>query len=366
MKGSDVITRLIQELPEYSDLFFDNLSITSLSRAGSTVTAVSSSAHGLETGHVVVVTGAQTPLTIMSLTQVDGIATAITSSNHDLTEGWEGQEPSDEPNVKISGANQVEYNGSHSLLSVENRRTFTFTVSDAAVSPATGSPKLLEQFLSGYNGVKDVTVVDSTTFTYQITTTPESPAQGTVLAAKGARISGAVSMDAAQASYTAQDTGELWAFVVINDTVANKDRREDTDATFTQGGGTEFRQRIITPFSVYVFVPAVDEIAARDARDTMQDVRIALFKALLRAKFSDGLAANQVFTTAFNSDGFILYNNSYYIHQFVFEVVSDITYADTSRPDANVAFRDVELNFNDELGTTELSVTVDLDDEPLP
>lgn len=365
MKGSDVISRLVQQLPLYTDFFTPKFTITSLMRSGGTVTGVTDVAHGITTGNVVVITGAKSPITITSLTQVDGIATAVTSANHDLTEGWEGQEPSDDPNVFISGADQAEYNGTHALLDVPNRRTFKFSVDDSAVTPATGSPKLLEQFNTGYNGQHVATVVNATTFTYPITTTPESPAQGTIEVAKGSRISGAVDFDALLRSYTKQKLADdLWAFVVIDDTVANKDRRDDTDATFTQGGGVEFRQRIITPFSVYVAVPATSEKAGRAARDKMHDVRLALFKVLLRAIFSDGFTARQVFTTAFNSDGFVLYSDAVYWHRFVFEIVSDITYGDTAAPDEHVAFRDVALEFNDEEGTTELSVTVDLDDEP--
>jgi len=366
MKGADVISKLIQELPKHSGLFFDNLSISSLSRAGSTVTATTTVPHGLSNGHIVVINGAKSPLTITSITQVDGVATAVCLNNHDLTEGWEGQTPSDSPNIEISGADQAEYNGVHQLLSVVNRKTFTFSVSTTAASPATGSPKLLEQFASGYNGAQAITVVDASTFTYPITTTPESPAQGTITAAKGARISGAVDIETARQSYTAQASNELWAFVVIEDTAANKDRRDDTDATFTNAAGTEYRQRIITPFSVYVFAPSTDEIAARAARDLMHDVRVSLFKVLLRSVFSDGFTAQQVFTTSFNGDGFVVYDGSSYVHRFVFEVVSDITYNDTAKPSEHVAFRDVALNFNDDLGTTELSVTANLDEQPLP
>lgn len=363
MKASDVITKMVEELPFYTDLFTPKLNIISLTRSGATVTAQTSAAHGLTTNDLIIMTGAKTPIAISSLSQVDGVATAVTAADHDLTEGWENGLPSDAPNVELSGATQSEYNGSHAMLSVPNRRTFTFAVDSGAASPATGSPKLLEQFNTGYNGQHQITVTGADTFTYQITTTPDSPAEGTIEVAHGSRVSGAVDFDAADKAYTKQGTkDDLWAFVVINDTTANKDRRDDTDATFTQGGGTEFRQRIITPFTVYVFAPTSDEIAGREARDKMQDVRIALFKVLLRAIFGSGLSSAQVFTTAFNSDGYVAYNNSRYVHGFVFEIVSDITYGDTSRPAENVAFRDVALNYNDELGTTELSVTVDLDD----
>ena len=363
MKAEDIVKQLQAVLPKVTDLFSDVLTVTSLTRSGTTVTAITSAAHGLATNAVVNIKGAQSPISI-SLTFLDGIATAITSSAHDLTEGWQNGIAVDSPDVTVSGATESEYNGDNPLLTVPNRTSFTYTVTGTPTTPATGTPTLLQKLNSGYNGRHSIIVVNSTTFTYEITQTPDSPAQGTIEAHKSIRASGAVSIDRAQEAYTKKGVDKLWAFVILGDTAISKDRHVESDATSTQGAGTEFRQRMLMPFSVFVFVPTSAQLSGRAARDQMEDVRIALYKALLRVKFGAGLQSTTEYGLITEGDAFFDYNGALYIHQFLFSTQSDITYGDTVDPDDNVAFRDIELEFLDENDVEELTITVNLDEEP--
>lgn len=68
-------------------------------------------------------------LTITSLTQIDGVATAVTDSPHLYVNS---------PKVTIAGAVQPEYNG-EVTATVTGSNTFTFPVSSATPSPATGT-----------------------------------------------------------------------------------------------------------------------------------------------------------------------------------------------------------------------------------
>ncbi len=363
MKAEDVVRQLKAVLPKVTDLFSEKLTITSLTRAGTTVTAVTSTAHELSTGNSVVVTGALSPIAISSLTFADGIATAITATSQDLTERWENGKPSDNPEIKISGAAQSEYNGSNPLLSVPNRTKFTYTVTGTPSSPATGSPKLLEQFSSGYNGVHTITVTNTTTFTYEITQAPNSPAQGTIEVHKNVRISRAVTIERASEAYTKKDPDKLWAFVILGDVTSSKNRNVESEATDTQGAGTEFRQRLIMPFSTFIFVPTSQQLSAGEARDQMEDVRVALYRSLLRAKFDTGLQSETKYGVISEGDAFFDYVGAIYTHQFIFSTITDIIYDDSIDPDDNVAFRDIELEFLDDLGTVELTAKVNLDEE---
>jgi hypothetical protein len=364
MKAEDIVRQLQAVLPKVTGLFSDAVSVSSLTRSGTTVTAVTSTVHGLTTDASINIVGAKSPIVISSLTFADGIATAITATAHDLTERFEDGKPADDPSVVVSGATEAEYNGSNPLLTVPNRTKFTYTVTGTPSTPATGSPQLLEEFSAGYNGRHTITVVNSTTFTYEITQTPNSPAQGTIQAHKSVRVSRSVSIERAIEAYTAKNPNKLWAFVVLGDTAVSKDRHVANDSTTTQGAGTEFRQRMIPPFSIFVIVPATSEIAAAAIRDSMEDVRASLFKSLLRVKFDSGLQSITEYGVVSNGDGFFDYNGAIYVHQFLFETVTDIIYADTVDPDNNVAFRNVELQYLDEFDVVELSANVDLDEEP--
>ncbi len=387
MKASDIIIFLKTRLPEFTDLFNDVFSISSLTRSGSTVTAVTTTAHGMTTNDIVHISDALSPNPLASLRIATpsekqeiidylkskgreyqsllpasvNIAMAETTNNHDQTEVWFD-------NVEISGASEADYNGTHRLLRVQNRKNFSYQVDGSPTSPATGSPILLENLAFGYNGLYEVTVSDATTFTYEITGTPGSPAQGSPKAKTNPRISGALSPQRAINSYTKKATNKLWAFVVLGDVITNKDRAVLTDATSTNVPGVDYRTRQIHPFSIYVFTPSTDTISGRSQRDLMEDVSVFLAKSLLGAIFPSGFTDSTQFKVTPLGHGVFADDNSYLIYKFDYEIVYDIVFEDTIDPGPNVAFRDIPLNFlkffadDDEVI---MSTSVDLDDEPL-
>lgn len=71
----------------------------------------------------------QSGLSVTSIERVGTIATVITSSDHNYSTGV---------TVTISGADQTEYNGDHSIT-VTNRNAFTFSVEGSPTTPATGT-----------------------------------------------------------------------------------------------------------------------------------------------------------------------------------------------------------------------------------
>jgi len=225
--------------------------ISSLTRVGDVATAVTSAAHDLTEGfqeavtisgttetdyngskNTFVLTGTQKKnfkiqpnLIVDSITRIGTTATVTTREDHGFV-----VDPNF--NVTVTGANPGDYNGSFNVLTVPTSKTFTyevngnpvtpatggnirvqaehnrfvffFIVEGAPSTPATGTPILEEsQFPNfGYNGRYPVTVTGSTTFTYDITTTPNSPASGTAVAKRNVRVTGGVSIDRLQESYT--------------------------------------------------------------------------------------------------------------------------------------------------------------------
>lgn len=365
MKLSDIITQLQIMLPMFTDKFSEKFSVSSLTSSGSTISGTTATDHNFQVNEFVHILGALTPNNINSLTQIDNIATAITDDQHDLTENWQDT-------VEIIGTNEADYNGEKALLTVPNRKTFTYQISGNPSSPATGSPLLLYNYIFGYNGWNQLTAVTNNTFQYE-STQPErmtrSPAYGNIDVFGRTRVSGAVSIDKAIQSYTSQPTDNYWAFVIMEDTAANKDRKEYTDATTTVGKGTVFRQLIITPFSVYVFAPTVTTISARIQQDDMaDDILKAICSSLLRLRLPSGFDEVTYSGAVFTGHGFYDFNDAYYIHRYTFETTAYVTYGDTISPDYNVAFRDIELNFKNFFNSENediMDTTVDLDEEQL-
>ena len=337
MKIRDIILRLLAELPRHTNFFTDSISISNLTYSAGTVTATTSTAHGLVTDNYINIEGAFAKNPISSLTQTDNIATAVTTNAHDLTEGYQ-------TTVKISGANQSEYNGIKTLLSVIDRNTFTFQVTGDPTTPATGTILLEEQKSFEYNGFFQITKIDDTHFSYTITGTPTTPATGTIKCNYNIRISGGIDVAKLMSSYSKQSVNKLWAFVVPDDVTANKSNQVKDDGIYIFQQGQDFSQICLQDFSVFVFIPTANSIASREEYDTMVDVRVALIKALVGYKLDSYFSQGNKFGVVYNGDGFNNYINAYYVHEFRFQTRFEIDSDDLDLNETNTAWRDFAIS----------------------
>ena len=404
MKFRDIIKRLQVYLPNFTSLFSDVISLTSLVSASNVVTATSTTPHGLNPGDYININGALVPLPIVNLTSVDtggdivnyalngpypngalfgktvaqlgtNVAFAETSLPHDLTEKWN-------ETVQISGATPDGYNGTLYLLQVPNRKNFAYLLNGTLASPATGTDiTLLQNVPFGFNGwIQILTTPTDTTFTYAANgTLPDCTAQGTIIAQTTPRISGALTYDKANYAYTAKLPNKIWGFVVVNDDVASKDRNTNSDAVAVfNSGAAYFRQLISDGFSFYVFCPAtyVDnggeqiDSGGIEERDLMEDLYPALLKSLCRVRLPTPFNEESVGQIIFLEHGFHDYLDAYYIHRFLFEQSYYIDILDTNPNNNTVAFRDVFFyydSFFDKYNSGNIVMTAhsDLDDVPL-
>ena len=363
MRAEDFILQLAVRLPALVDDFTTPFSISSLTRSATTVTATTTTVHGLTVGKSVNVVGAQTPISINTITRVGIVATLVTATDHDMTEGAF-------TTVEISGANEAEFNGTFTLVRVLNRRTITFKVADSGPGTATGTPLLLNGSspLQSYNGLKDVTAVPTTTtFQYEITdSTLFTPASGTITAKTSPRISGAVDDERALESYTKQKAGDAWLYVVVNDAVANKSRTLEIDGTDNVQRTNHFKQFLAQTVSLFVFIPTAGQISGRKARDRAEELFRPICQSVLFAKFDSLLATGKYNALMFNEHGFHGYNTAFYIHRYTFEMTLLMSIDDTIGADEDVAFRDISMSQGHNVGTGVINSEIDLDDEPLP
>jgi hypothetical protein len=366
MKAETIINQLAIRLPKFTDKFTTDISITGLARVGTTVTATTAAIHNLAINKQVNIVGAKTPLAISSLTRVGTVGTLVTTNNHDLTENYIIT------TVDINGATEAEFNGTFNILNIPNRKTITFTMADAGPTTATGSPLLLNgsSYLQQYNGLHQVTSVPTTTtFTYEVAdSTLFTPPQGTIIARTNPRISGAISVERVIDAYTKQVADDWWLFAILDDVIASKNRNIDTDAVDNQQRGNEFRQQIVQPFTLMAVTPANNEIAARAARDTAEELFRPICQSILFSKMDSELYVGAQNPIQFVDHGFLAYNTAFYAHGFNFQATADITFDDTIGFDDDVAFRDIELQQFLDFGTKEdpLTADIDLDDTVLP
>jgi len=359
MKAKDVILQLMDRIPRHTELFTDKIQISSITSTGTTATATTASSHGRSTGDVVNILGAKSPISITSMTRVGEEITCVTNSDHDLTENYQ-------ESVTIQGANEAEFNGEFPLIGVPNRRTFNLQAEDSGATTATGSPIAIDASSYGYNGLKQITVLNATQFTYSIDKELPLDAAGNPFVFTGYRISGSADIDQFIDAYTSQDINEFWLCVVLGDTVASKDRDIQNDATSARATGVALYQKLVQPVSIYCIAPTTQQYAGRDARDDMEDIMSYLCRSMLGARFNTYLTAAREFQTTFVSHGIHQYIGAYYVHEFNFESIAQLTYGDSVGEDFNVAFRDIDFTMGVDVGSEELTGSVNLDDEPLP
>jgi hypothetical protein len=365
MKASDIITQLAILLPQLTDKFTDDIAVASLTRSGTEITVQCEEKHGLIVGDGVAIVNSLMHIGISSLTRSGVVGTLVTSADHDLTNAIA-------TTITISGSDEADFNGTFTRLNIVNRRTITFTMLDSGATTESGTPLLhnAESSLRQYNSTYRVSSVPSeTVFTFNHATAGLADPTGDIIARVKPRISGAIQIDRALQTYTSQKVDKYWLFVTLDDVVASKGRAIDSDAVDNLQRGNEFRQQIIQPFTIYVFIPVQDEIAARESRDIASDLFRPICRSLLFSKFDSRLYVGQQGPVQFASHGIYQYDPAVYIHSFNFQQVIDITFEDTVGPDLDVALRNIDYTLDFELsdfatrGT--LTGNVDLDDTPL-
>jgi len=361
LRAVDIVNQLAVYLPTFADDFTTQISVTSLTRSGTTVTATTAAAHGLAVGSQANINGAETPIAVTSITRTGIMAEMVTSADHDITEnaGFD---------VQISGATEAEFNGTFELLTVPNRRTIRFLVADSGPTSATGSPLLLNgsNVFQSYNGLRSIAAVPTTTsFQYEVSDTSLfTPATGTIVAKTSPRISAAVDFERLLESYTKQQVDEAWLFVVLGDSVADKNRSIDTDSTDNIQRGNYYNQRIIQNIQFFVFLPTSAEIAGRSSRDRCEELLKPICNSVLGHSFPS-LLENTNNPLMLSSHGAQAYNGAFYAHQYSFEATLQLGPSDIFNPQDDVAFRDIDLTTGLDVGTETFNTLIDLDDSQL-
>lgn len=366
MRAADIVTQLRLLLPQRTPEFTTNIPILSLTRSGTTMTAQCQKAHEMVAGDAVVIVGAVTQISIDSLTRSGVIGqleiTTGGSGVHDLTDKIATE-------ITISGATESEFNGTFTRLEIPNRKTVTFTMANSGATVATGSPVLengespLRQYDSVYSVLETPTTA-SFTFT-QSKTDLEDPI-GTIIARTKPRISAGIDPNRLAAAYTKEESGELWLFVVLGRSESSKNRQILSDAQDNIPRGTNYRQQILQPFTIYTFSTVTDEIAATEARDLAADLFRPICRSLLGKAFDSGFFVGAQGPVHFVTHDVFDYDGSVYVHSYDFEQVADLTFDDTIGPDEDVAFRNIDYTIDPNLGgTTVLTGSIDLDETPV-
>lgn len=373
MRCADIVDHLQRRLPMLTDQFSDVIAISSIVHAGTTATITTATNHGLAVGSAPTIFGARTPVAVASITHaaLATFAVVTTSEDHDLTLY---RTFTDGNVVEVDGANEAEFEGVRTIVAVPNRRTLHIAVDPAAPAAATGTIRLLgaSNYFRNVRGRYAVaTVVSPTVFTVQHTAASDlGTLIGPAFLRTPARITGAIDAVAAGRSFSQEAGGAAskpWAFVVLGDVTAVRNRSAPAEAYAVNqlsGGWTQF---VLQPFRILVALPNTVDERGRTARDLAEDLFGPICRAILGASFSTGLAhpAPSAFVnfTGHGAEG--SEPGAFYVHEYAFEQLGQITIDDTVLNEDHVAFRDIAVEIGNDVGASTVAVDVDLDEVPL-
>lgn len=357
MKGADIANQLRALLPIYTNDFTEQISVSSLARNTLTITATTGAVHGLTTNDNITIAGARESIAISSLTRVGNVVTATCAVNHKLP-------PPDKLKVPIfivvENGSPSDYNGTHKLKATPSYKIFQYEITTTPASPATtpGNLSLSDFFL--YNGTKTATVSSTTIFTYPILNSNlQTPAGGTIVLHKNARIDWAANFDIAFKDYAGNEarTKENWIYVVVNPREVFKNGTITTDPDAMQIANSEFRYETIQSFSIFTFVPASGSRLGGIASDQAREYLKPLLKSIGNFLLTSNLSECQYNPVTFQGDENEAFNGATYVHRFDFASIGEIRNEDVIDPfsvvpleEADVAF-DIDLDLTIDFGT---------------
>lgn len=361
MLASEVAGLLTINLPKYTNMFSDELNITSMSVSGGVATIGLDANHGLSIGDPVSILNVPVPLAIDTITRVGTVGTVVTVDDHDLTLGFKDS-------ITLSGVADAEFNGTFTILSVNNRKTIKFSMDNSGPTSSTGGVVLdAQRYDKSYNGLFAVASIPSAS---SITINSFPGAAGSASSGKirtNVRISASATIERAIQVYTKQEVEKAWCFAVLGAVTASKDRVTNTDFTAKIQRSEYYRQQMQENLTIAVIKNVKDEIAARRTRDDMQTLMRHIMKSIGFYEFATNLKTGKSNPLVFTSHDTFLYDTGIYVHAFDFECSTDIYSEDTVGDSDSVAFRDINtVQIPDVGGTTSADAYINLDDEALP
>lgn len=363
---SDIVFHLAEYLPRLTDLFSDNIGITTVvSSGGYTLTCDTATAHGLSTSSPIYFKSGKTPNTIASVTEgaifpiqfpvtfdiAENLLTIEFQDVHDFTT----------PNARIEveplpcvGFNEAVWNVTLDIVSV---------LSDTVVvvefpTGATTRPTFTAGAAIGYEerplsiyGLQTVTSATTTQFIVALDSVNVPPIpDGTLIdvtATTAVRVAAVDNVTRADEIYTKMpDTDDLWAFVIMNDTDVSKDRHTLNDSTASFTHQNEMRLKMLQNFSIVVYFRTAASISGATAQELAYgDVLKALLKSLYGySGFNDSDDVSD-YVAVITGHGEGSSNVAYYTHVYEWQVPVDVNFTSGFQFYDDEAFRSISGTF---------------------
>ncbi len=262
---------------------------------------------------------------VASITRLGSAATLTTVNNHNLATGVIID--------SITGANENEYNVTNATITVIDATSFTYEVAGTPTTPATIGGFVLQEDYNGYNGYKQVTVINSTTFTYSTSDTNlNTPAQGTLEISTASRIAWSATPERINQFYSEDinRTNQNWMFLVLGSKIIYKDGTTASDLSSAKSTNESFFYQSQQDFSIFTFIPSQGETLAGASSDKARTFEKAILKSIANFAFDSPLTDMKYQSTIYVGNDAEDYNTAYYVHRFDFLAKGYVQNPDTA------------------------------------
>lgn len=343
-----ILKHIMTYLPRLTDLFNTNVNVSGQIIAGSPqILRINYDNHGFDVGKGIVLANALIDNSIIAKTFYpdDDILRLTTNKTHDLTFAYEDN--LNEGKIELRGFTDSNLNGFHELIAVASSTVFDISyTSDITLN---GNEVLREIREIGIEGIFEVSnVIDVNNFEVELTGLPEFD----ILPIPQLQLSYNYNMeivadiDRAEQLYTKNTSNSL--FVIMENCIASKDQRIDSDSIALPTVQNLQRQRTLNDFSIVVFLPTKNDLSGSKAVQLCwTDIFTYMLNTMTGVKFED--FDNSQFLTVFKEHGQTRYNNAYYGHAYTFEYSFDIQESESfiAKFPRTVAFRRVDVSYQE-------------------
>lgn len=382
MKAAPIVQHLQNVLPRYTSRFSDSVVINEIvaENGVATVTLATPLPVDIDSNDSITIANAVIAVPVTQFQVSSGVAYVRTGRDHGMVLGFNFKDKTLTTIAYLRGFSDASLNGDFPIekfsnlppevLPIPNRFNFRFATS-LADGTYTADGFILNYVSGIFNGYIDATVVSPTEITFPVpsVTTEIKTVEPSELH-YNIRVGKCGTVDRTEDTYTNYEEAgyvedKYYAFVVAGDTTLSKDRSILSDSQAAPTAQSSKRYFLYEDVHVCVFAPVSDDLVAEETRDDLEDVKIALMRALLYYYPESQYAVCSYFSLVFIGDSELQTDRNRMARTYTFQCQYQISLQDGDlTQNIQVPFRGVNAIMN--VNNSDLEVkNINLDQEPV-
>lgn len=316
MVGLQIRNRLREGFSRFTEDFSDIDTIISLVKNNTEITATTTTDHGLNTNDYTTIKGVKRKVNIISIVDNGTTATITCQDLH-------YQFIETNPTITIEGCNISGYNGIKDVVIYQTTKEIVIKSQNLG-SANTGY--LLVDDNVFFGGYKKITKISNTSFKYNVANTiANQTAGGSAKYNKNSRIELFGSVDRLEKFLLTNENKKYLGIVVGSEAVEKSGAGITTDSYSVS---EEFYFKTLLDFSIYIAIPTQDSAYAGIESDLARSYIKPILKSIANYSFISNLSQVSYQPCIYDGNSTEEYDGAFYIHRFDFKIIGEISNSD--------------------------------------